>query len=67
MEQTFRIMVVLPKPEAEALARVARREIRNLRDQASYMVREALVAKGELPAPADPNSEVVFMAEARHA
>lgn len=54
MEQTFRIMVTLPKPEAEALARIARREVRGLRDQAFYLVRESLVAKGELPAPVAP-------------
>lgn len=51
-EQTFRIVVVLPKSEAEALARVARREVRNLRDQAYYLVRAGLIANGELePAP----------------
>lgn len=67
MEQNFRIMVVLPKPEAEALARIAQREVRNLREQAFYLVREALVAKGELPAPAaaQPGTGAVFTQEAQ--
>jgi hypothetical protein len=61
-EQTFRVVLIMPRPEAEALARIAQREIRNLREQASYLVREALVAHGELrqETPAEPNAEAVF-------
>jgi hypothetical protein len=58
VEQTFRITVILPKTEAEALARIARREVRNLRDQAYVLVRTGLVANGELAqTPADQSRE----------
>ena len=64
-EQTFKLVLTIAKPEAEALARVAQLEIRDMRQQAAYLLREALMARGELkpPAPADPNGKAIVAAK----
>lgn len=49
--QTFRVTLILTKPEAEALARNAQNELRDLRSQARYLLLKAL---GLLP-DADPD------------
>jgi len=52
--RTFQINLRLSIDEANALARLARCECRDLRGQAYYIVRKVLIDMGELPADTAP-------------
>jgi hypothetical protein len=49
--QVFRLVLVLPMPEAEALARLAKDQLRPMREQAHYLLRASLIAERVLPEP----------------
>lgn len=50
--RTFRLVLVLPMHEATALARLAEKELRPMREQAHYLLRASLITEGALPDPA---------------
>jgi hypothetical protein len=45
---TFQINIKLSIDEANALARIAENDLRSLRDQTRFILREALIARGVL-------------------
>lgn len=52
-----RLQVVLDPTEAEALARWARSELRDLRGQIRFVLQQELVRQGLLPAVGDADAE----------